>query len=148
MARIEWSAVGRGALAGVGLLAPLALLVLLLERSGISSGIQGGIALLVAVAAFVLAGGVAGQVATGAPRSNGLVAGAGTLALWAVLLLVIVLAALVVNLWFGGDLVEGWAGHLARAAFEVTLITGYVVLVLGFRVRGRQDGQDERDRDR
>ena len=32
MARIEWSAVGRGSLAGVGLLAPLALLLLLLEK--------------------------------------------------------------------------------------------------------------------
>jgi len=58
----------------------------------------------------------------------------------------LVLAALVVNLWVGGDLVEGWAGHLARAAFEVALIAGYVVLVLGFRVRGRQDGRDDRDR--
>lgn len=58
----------------------------------------------------------------------------------------LVLAALVVNLWLGGDLVEGWAGRLARAAFEVALIAGYVVLVLGFRVRGRQGGPDERDR--
>ena len=58
----------------------------------------------------------------------------------------LVLAAPVVNLWLGGNLVEGWAGHLARAAFEVALISGYVVLVLGFRVRGRQDGQDDRER--
>ncbi len=46
---------------------------------------------------------------------------------------VVVLLALVVNLWVGGDLVEAWAGHLVRAAFEVVLILGYLVLVLGQR---------------
>jgi hypothetical protein len=44
----------------------------------------------------------------------------------------LVLAALVVNLWIGGDLIEVWAGHIARAAFEATLIFGYLVLVLRF----------------
>lgn len=46
---------------------------------------------------------------------------------------VVVLAALVVNLWVGGDLVEARAGHLVRAGFEVALILGYLVLVLGQR---------------
>jgi hypothetical protein len=46
----------------------------------------------------------------------------------------LVLVALVVNLWFGGDLVEAWAGHFARAVFEIVLILGYVVLVIGMRV--------------
>lgn len=41
-------------------------------------------------------------------------------------------AAIIVNLWLGGDLVEAWAGRLARTAFEVLLILGYVVLVLGW----------------
>ena len=58
----------------------------------------------------------------------------------------LVLAALVVNLWLGGDLIEGWAGHFPRAAFEVALIAGYVVLVLGFRVRGRENGRDDGNR--
>lgn len=50
---------------------------------------------------------------------------------------------MVVNLWVGGDLVEVWAGHVARLAFELTLVAGYVVLVLGL---GRQDGDaGERD---
>ena len=50
---------------------------------------------------------------------------------------------MVVNLWVGGDLVEVWAGHVARSAFELTLIAGYVVLVLGL---GRQEGDaGERD---
>lgn len=40
-------------------------------------------------------------------------------------------AALVVNLWIGGDYVEAWFGHIARAAFEIALIVAYVVLVLG-----------------
>jgi hypothetical protein len=44
----------------------------------------------------------------------------------------LVFAAVIVNLWLGGDLVEAWAGHIARAAFEVLLILGYVVLVLGW----------------
>lgn len=44
----------------------------------------------------------------------------------------LVFAAVVVNLWLGGDLVEAWAGHVARAVFEVLLILGYVVLVLGW----------------
>jgi hypothetical protein len=47
---------------------------------------------------------------------------------------VLVLAAIVVNLWLGGDLIEAWAGHFARVAFELLLITAYVVLVVGLRV--------------
>jgi hypothetical protein len=43
------------------------------------------------------------------------------------------LAALVVNLWIGGDYVEAWFGHAARAAFEIALIVLYVALVLGVR---------------
>jgi hypothetical protein len=43
---------------------------------------------------------------------------------------VLVLAALVVNLWVGGDLIEAWAGHLARVGFEAVLILGYLVVVL------------------
>jgi hypothetical protein len=39
---------------------------------------------------------------------------------------------LVVNLWVGGDLVEAWAGHIARAVFEAALILGYLALVLRF----------------
>jgi hypothetical protein len=53
----------------------------------------------------------------------------------------LVLAALVVNLWVGGDLVEAWAGHIARAVFEVVLILGYLALVLRFGdlLRQRRD---------
>ena len=43
-------------------------------------------------------------------------------------------AALVVNLWIGGDFVEAWVGHAARSAFELLLMLGYVVFVLGIRV--------------
>jgi type VI protein secretion system component VasK len=43
-------------------------------------------------------------------------------------------AALVVNLWVGGDFVEAWFGHAARSAFELLLMLGYVVFVLGIRV--------------
>lgn len=44
----------------------------------------------------------------------------------------LLLAALVVNLWLGGDLVEAWAGHAVRSAFEATLILGYLGLVIRF----------------
>ena len=44
------------------------------------------------------------------------------------------LVALVVNLWIAGDYVEAWAGHAARSGFELLLILGYAVFVLGIRV--------------
>ena len=40
-------------------------------------------------------------------------------------------AALVVNLWLGGDLVEAAAGAWARAAFELLLILGYLWFAAG-----------------
>lgn len=43
-------------------------------------------------------------------------------------------AALIVNLWIGGDFVEAWLGHAARSGFELLLMLGYVVFVLGIRV--------------
>lgn len=58
---------------------------------------------------------------------------------------VLVLAALVVNLWVGGDLIEVWAGHMARSGFEAVLILGYLVLVL--RV-GELLGPQGEDKDR
>ncbi|RLT26722.1 MAG: hypothetical protein DWI48_05495 [Chloroflexi bacterium] len=59
----------------------------------------------------------------------------------------VVLAAMVVNLWVGGDLIEGWAGHTARSAFEIVLIAGYVVLVLGYgRLGSESDERDEQPR--
>lgn len=43
----------------------------------------------------------------------------------------VILAALVVNLWVGGDFVEMWLGHAVRSGFELVLILGYMVLILG-----------------
>jgi len=40
----------------------------------------------------------------------------------------LVLVALVVNLWFGGDYIEAWAGHLVAAGFEAALIFAYLVI--------------------
>ncbi len=42
----------------------------------------------------------------------------------------LVLGALAVNLWAGGDVVEAWAGNYARVGFEFALIFGYMFLVL------------------
>ena len=45
----------------------------------------------------------------------------------------LILAALFVNLWVGGDLVEIWLGRGARGVFEGTLILGYLMLIIGMR---------------
>ncbi len=45
----------------------------------------------------------------------------------------LVFAALVVNLWVGGDIIEQLAGLVARSAFELALILGYLWFVIGFR---------------
>ena len=34
--------------------------------------------------------------------------------------------ALVVNLWVGGDIIEAFAGGMARVGFEALLILGYL----------------------
>lgn len=46
---------------------------------------------------------------------------------------VVAIVALVVNLWVGGDFIEGWLGAGARTAFELALILGYMMVVLGMR---------------
>ncbi len=43
----------------------------------------------------------------------------------------VIFVALVINLWVGGDLIEGWQGHAARTVFELVMILGYMVLILG-----------------
>ena len=44
------------------------------------------------------------------------------------------IAALIVNLWLGGELVAALAGGAARGAFEFALIAAYAWFVLGMRV--------------
>lgn len=53
----------------------------------------------------------------------------------------LVFGALVVNLWVGGDLVESFAGGMARVGFEAVLILGYLwfVIGLGGLLRGEPD---------
>ena len=46
--------------------------------------------------------------------------------------------ALVVNLWFGGDIVEVWLGgarlaHVVRSVLEIALIGAWLILVVGMR---------------
>ena len=59
----------------------------------------------------------------------------------------LVLGALAVNLWIGGDLVEAWVGQYARVGFELALIFGYLlhVLRIPFGV-GRMRPQDPAER--
>lgn len=47
---------------------------------------------------------------------------------------VLVLVALVVNLWVGGAFIEAWLGWGARQAFEFALILGYIWFVVGITV--------------
>lgn len=64
----------------------------------------------------------------------------------------LVLVALVVNLWFGGDLIQAWLGWDVRQVFEFALILGYMWLVLGIKTPlpwQRHDGPERGgDRDR
>ncbi|MBX7111219.1 MAG: hypothetical protein K1X87_05145 [Dehalococcoidia bacterium] len=63
----------------------------------------------------------------------------------------LVLAALVVNLWLGGDVVEAWGGHALRSAFEAALILGYFAWVLRFgnprgpHAEGTNNNEEARD---
>jgi type VI protein secretion system component VasK len=43
----------------------------------------------------------------------------------------VIFVALVINLWVGGDLLEAWQGHAVRTVFELAMILGYMVLILG-----------------
>lgn len=43
----------------------------------------------------------------------------------------LIFVAVVINLWVGGDYIGLWFGRLARTAFEMVLILGYMVLILG-----------------
>jgi hypothetical protein len=45
----------------------------------------------------------------------------------------IIFVALVINLWVGGDYVAAWFGHTWRTVFELTLILGWMTLILGMR---------------
>ena len=65
---------------------------------------------------------------------------------------VLAIVALAVNLWVGGDLVEAWLGAGVRSAFELLLIVGYMVVVLGMRAplrrrfwRRSESNEDERE---
>ncbi len=63
------------------------------------------------------------------------------------------LVALVVNLWFGGDIVEAWLGgawlaHVVRSVLELSLIGGWLILVVGMRAPWRRPPPEEIDRER
>ena len=64
-----------------------------------------------------------------------------------------ILLALVVNLWFGGDVLEAWLGgarlgHVVRSAFELALIGAWLVLVVGMRVPWKRRAPDDGEGDR
>jgi len=46
----------------------------------------------------------------------------------------VIIMAVLINLWIGGDLIEVWLGHGARAVFELLLILGWLTLIVGMRV--------------
>ena len=49
----------------------------------------------------------------------------------------LIFGALVVNLWFAGDLVEAVTTHQVRGLFELTLILGWLWFVIECRYRCR-----------
>lgn len=61
-----------------------------------------------------------------------------------------VVVALVINLWVGGDYIESWFGHGWRSAFELTLILGWLTVIVGMRAplpwrRPREDAPEDRE---
>ena len=54
----------------------------------------------------------------------------------------VIFAALIVNLWLAGDVVEAWLGPYVRTGFELTLILGYLWFIVGIRVIRRSRGRD------
>jgi len=60
----------------------------------------------------------------------------------------LVFGALVVNLWVGGDIVQAFAGDMARVGFEVLLILGYLWFVIGLGGPLRGEPEDTRPEDR
>ena len=63
-----------------------------------------------------------------------------------------VLAALIVNLWFGGDIVEVWLGgtrlaHVVRSVLEIALIGAWLILVVGMRAPWKRPPPEDADRD-
>lgn len=59
----------------------------------------------------------------------------------------LVFGALVVNLWVGGDIVEAFAGGMARVGFEAVLILGYLWFVIGLSGLLRGEPDDSRPGD-
>ena len=59
----------------------------------------------------------------------------------------LVFVAVVINLWVGGDYIEAWFGHYARAGFEMLLILGWLTLIVGMRAplpwRHPKDGEPD-----
>ena len=81
---IQWLAVVRGALLGLVVIVPVAVLYALLDRS-VDDFENSGWAPLFALAivvAYLVAGVGAGRLALDAPMANGAIAGLGALALW------------------------------------------------------------------
>lgn len=81
---IQWRAVVRGALLGLVVIVPVAVLYALLDRSVDdfeNSGWAPPFALAIVVA-YLVAGVGAGRLALDAPMANGAIAGLGALALW------------------------------------------------------------------
>jgi hypothetical protein len=84
MKTVDWGAVGRGALTGLLVIVPLTALRAVLDREAgdVDGGgwlVLFGLALLLA---YVIAGAAAGSRAPGAPLTNGILAGIGSLVLW------------------------------------------------------------------
>ena len=56
-----------------------------------------------------------------------------------------ILAALAINLWVGGDLIEARLGYVARSVFEIAMIGAWLVLVVGMRWWGDRRPPEDGD---
>ncbi|MDA0815795.1 MAG: hypothetical protein O2924_04410 [Chloroflexi bacterium] len=46
---------------------------------------------------------------------------------------IVIFVALLINLWVAGDLIQAWVGPFWRTVFELTLILGWMTIILGMR---------------
>jgi hypothetical protein len=127
-ATIDWRAVARGALLGLGLIIPTTIVSAVLDRSiddFEDSGWRVLLALLV-VAAFVPAGAYAARLARDAPLANGALAGLGAFVAWLPLRVII---------WLTRDDNQGLVSG-RDPVFRLGQVFGFLVISTAFGMLG------------
>ena len=125
---IDGRAILRGALMGLIVIVPVAVLYALLDRAvdDFPSSAWAPLFALAIVAAYVVAGIGAGRIALGAPLSNGALAGLGALGIWLPLRVLIWALREASNHLFTG----------ADPVFSISRLLGQAVIAVGLGALG------------